>query len=100
MLWNLGIVVLLLWVDRRVSLRSGKLFPAYIALYFLGRSWVEELRIDNAAHIFGLRWNFVLAMALVLVGAIWFLWGGILRTPDTGADSSAPEVSSRVLRGT
>ncbi len=37
--------------------RRGDLFWIYIAGYFLGRLWVESLRIDTANLILGLRLN-------------------------------------------
>ena len=76
-LWNLGVVALLIFMGRRLKLRQGKLFPAYISLYFLGRMWVEELRVDTAAEVGGVRWNFVLAITMVVVGIVWFFWGGV-----------------------
>jgi prolipoprotein diacylglyceryl transferase len=82
-LWNIGVVVVLLAVDRRRRLRDGKLFPLYVGLYFLGRMWVEELRVDEAAQVGSLRWNFVLSIVMVVLATIWFLWGGVLR-PDGG----------------
>ncbi len=75
-LWNLGAVAVLILMGRRLRLRQGKLFPAYITLYFLGRMWVEELRIDTAAEVGGLRWNFALSIIMVVVGVVWFFWGG------------------------
>lgn len=78
-LWNLAAVGVLLWMDRHLRLRPGKLFPAYVVLYFSGRAWVEELRIDTAARVVGLRWNFVLSLAMIVVGIIWFFWGGAAR---------------------
>ena len=99
--WNLAVVGVLVWLGRSRRLRPGKLFPAYLTLYFLGRMWVEELRIDTAARVGGLRWNFVLSMVMVVVGAIWFAWGGIAARPEDaidteesgpGSDGSDPEL--------
>lgn len=78
-LWNVGVVVLLLFVDRTRRLRDGKLFPLYVGLYFLGRMWVEELRVDEAARLGSLRWNFVLSIIMVVLATVWFFWGGALR---------------------
>lgn len=81
-LWSLGVMFLLLWIDRKGTLRRGKLFPAYVTMYFLGRMWVEELRIDSAARLGGLRWNFILSIIMVIVGLIWFFRGGFRATDE------------------
>jgi prolipoprotein diacylglyceryl transferase len=51
-LWNLALCGLLLVIDRRCSLRPGRLFAVYLAAYGIGRFWIEGLRID-AAHVIG-----------------------------------------------
>jgi hypothetical protein len=85
-LWDLGVVALVILVDRKHRLRRGKLFPLYIGGYFLGRAWVEELRSDEAAKVFGVRWNFILAIAMVIVSIIWILWRGALRPAGDPGD--------------
>jgi prolipoprotein diacylglyceryl transferase len=89
-LWDLGVVALVLLVDRKHRLRKGKLFPLYIGGYFLGRSWVEELRSDEAARVFGVRWNFILAIAMVIVSITWLLWRGPFRPAGDPGDVVAP----------
>jgi prolipoprotein diacylglyceryl transferase len=78
-LWSLGVVGVLLAIDRTHKLRNGKLFPLYLGGYFLGRMWVEELRSDPAAQIGGLRWNFVFSIIMVVASAVWFFWQGPFR---------------------
>jgi prolipoprotein diacylglyceryl transferase len=56
-LWNLALVGLLLWIDKRRILRPGRLIAVYVAGYSLGRLWVELLRIDPASLIAGVRVN-------------------------------------------
>ena len=85
-LWNLGAAGLLILMGRKLKLREGKLFPAYVTLYFLGRMWVEELRIDQAARVGDLRWNFVLSIIMVAVGIVWFAWGGIFASDEEIAE--------------
>lgn len=52
--------------------RRADLFIVYVAGYFLGRLWVESLRIDTANTIAGLRVNEWTAI-IVFVGALVFL---------------------------
>ena len=71
LLWNVGAAVLLLWLDRRFRLGHGRVFWAYVALYTLGRVWIEAVRIDDAERVLGLRlniWTSILLLALA-VGA-------------------------------
>ncbi|MCU1485538.1 MAG: prolipoprotein diacylglyceryl transferase [Actinomycetia bacterium] len=56
-LWNLLVVALVLWADRRWNLTRGRLFALYVAGYTVGRFWIEALRIDDAHHVLGLRLN-------------------------------------------
>jgi prolipoprotein diacylglyceryl transferase len=80
-LWNLALVWLLLWLDKKRVIRPGRLFVIYLGGYFLGRLWVEALRSDNANLILGLRvniWTSLIAMA----GSVLFLAiGGLRRRP-------------------
>jgi prolipoprotein diacylglyceryl transferase len=70
--WSLALCGLLLLMDRHMSLRPGRLFVFYLGGYFLGRFWIEGLRIDPAPHVAGLRWNQWLSLA-VMVGVVAFL---------------------------
>lgn len=72
-LWCVGVAFLLLWLDSQHTVRTaGKVFALYVALYCLGRLWIEALRIDKAHHIAGLRLN-VWVSALVGAGAVAIL---------------------------
>jgi prolipoprotein diacylglyceryl transferase len=71
-LWNLGVFFVLLWADRRFSMGHGRVFALYVALYCLGRAWIESLRIDTANHILGLRLN-VWTAVLVGLGAVVYI---------------------------
>ncbi|MDQ3664551.1 MAG: prolipoprotein diacylglyceryl transferase [Actinomycetota bacterium] len=73
-LWDLGVVVLVIWVDRRRRLGHGRAFALYVAAYTAGRVWIEALRIDDAEMIGPFRLNvwtsivvFVLAVAYIVV---------------------------------
>jgi prolipoprotein diacylglyceryl transferase len=72
LLWNLGVAGIVIWVDRRFQLGGGRAFALYLALYAVGRGWIEALRIDDAQEFFGLRLNDYV-MAVVFVGAMTYL---------------------------
>jgi len=72
-LWNLALAGGLVWWERRhPGARPGRLFALYVAGYAVGRTWVEALRIDPAAHLFGVRWNIWMS-AIAFFGAVGWL---------------------------
>ena len=57
---------MLIWIGNHLRLRPGRLMVIYVIGYFLGRFWIEGLRIDNANAGGGLRlnqWVALVAMA-------------------------------------
>jgi len=74
MLWNLLVVAILLWADRRFRLGHGKVFALYIALYGFGRFFTEGIRVDFSYDTFGpIRFNQFVAVLICLAGVIAFL---------------------------
>ena len=73
LLWNLAVAALLVWADRRWRLGHGRVFALYVALYCLGRFWIELLRVDPATMIAGVRINVFVAGLLFLAGVVGFL---------------------------
>ena len=72
LLWNLGVAVVIVALDRRYRLGGGRVFALYVAGYTLGRTWIEMLRIDPANTFLGLRIN-VFTSVIVFLGAVVFL---------------------------
>jgi prolipoprotein diacylglyceryl transferase len=73
LLWNLAIVALLLWADRRFRLARGQVFALYVMGYTAGRFWIEAMRSDHANHILGMRLNDWVAILVFLGGLALFL---------------------------
>ena len=71
-LWMTGVVLVLIWADKRFHLGHGRVFALYVALYCAGRLWIEALRIDAANTVLGLRLNIWTAL-LVGIGALVYL---------------------------
>ena len=75
-LWNLlGLLIIFGYMDFRKH--RGEIFLCYTAWYGIGRAWMEPLRLpEYNLHIFGLRINMVLAMALAVVSIalMMFIW--------------------------
>lgn len=69
-LWDLAMAGVLVAVDRRVRVKAGQLFGAYMMLYALGRVWIESLRIDPAQLVGGLRLNVWTSIAVFALGIL------------------------------
>ena len=79
-LWNVAAALALIWVDRRFRIGHGRVFAAYVALYSVGRFWIEALRVDPANHVLGLRLNLWTSL-LVFAAAVGYLWVSARRRP-------------------
>jgi prolipoprotein diacylglyceryl transferase len=71
-IWDLALAGALVLLGRRNTIRPPGLFALYIAGYCAFRIVEELLRVDPAAHVLGLRWNLLLAIAGTLAGLAWF----------------------------
>jgi prolipoprotein diacylglyceryl transferase len=99
-LWNFGLCIALLRIDRRFRLRPGRLFAMYIVGYAIGRFWVEGLRIDPAHTSGGLRLNQWVALitgaaALLYLVLDWLRHRGSVAVEPSEPD---PEVGEPDLR--
>ena len=81
-LYCLAVFGILLWAERRFRMCKGQTFASYVMLYCFGRFWFENLRIDPAHHVAGLRINAWVAIGVFLAGLAWFLWLGRHASPQ------------------
>ena len=72
----LAIAGILLLVERRAQLKTGQTFALYVALYTFARFWFENMRIDFAHKVLGLRVNAWMSIIICLLGIAWFVWLG------------------------
>ena len=72
LVWNLAMVAVLIWADRKFTLGRGKVFVLYVVLYTAGRFWIEGLRIDEVNVIGAFRLNEYTSI-VVFVAALAFL---------------------------
>jgi len=103
-LWNVGVAVLVVLVDRRLKLGKGRAFALYVMGYTAGRFWIEMMRTDEAHEILGARIN-VWVSVLVFLGALFYFVrtrgpqeflvpkDAPVLTPVGGGDISARDVS-------
>ncbi len=72
-LWTLMLCLVLLCVDKIMTLRPGRLFALYVVGYFSGRFWIEGLRIDRAHEFAGLRLNQWVSIGLVSASSAYLI---------------------------
>ena len=80
-LWCLAVFAVLVWVERRYRLRKGQAFALYAALYPFGRFWFENMRIDPAHHVAGLRINAWVSLGVCVLAAASFVVAGRYAPP-------------------
>lgn len=76
-LWDFCVFLFLLWVRRRKGIIRGDVFLAYLALYSLGRFWIEGLRTDSLMFA-GFRVAQIISLSLILLASVTLIqrhWG-------------------------
>lgn len=88
-LWNIGVVVFLLWIERKVEMKRGRLFTIYMVLYGLMRFLLELMRTDTTFRFLGISRNGWVSMGVALAGGalVWWMRG----RPDLSVESEADE---------
>ncbi|MEV0360529.1 prolipoprotein diacylglyceryl transferase [Nocardia sp. NPDC050697] len=74
LLWNVLVVIALVYVDRRYRIGHGRLFALYVAGYSFGRFFVELMRDDEATHIAGIRINSFTSAVVFLLAIAYFVF--------------------------
>jgi prolipoprotein diacylglyceryl transferase len=97
----LAIFAILLLVERRAALKLGQTFALYVVLYTFARFWFENMRIDPAHEIAGLRINAWVSIVVCILGIVWFVWLGrhepVQRRPGhTGSSDLTPVATDGV----
>lgn len=67
-IWNLIGIAVILFLERRVTLRWGRAFAVYLIWYGLGRSFFEAIRVDPSEMFFGIRTNLWAAFLAIAIG--------------------------------
>ncbi|MCZ7535515.1 MAG: prolipoprotein diacylglyceryl transferase [Acidimicrobiia bacterium] len=89
-LWCLLVFATIVMAERRFRLRRGQPVALYIAMYTFGRFFFENMRIDPASKIFGMRFNGLLSAALCIGATIWFIVLGRRAPSGPGAGDERP----------
>lgn len=90
MLWNIGLIVLLLWLERRWRLRRGTSIVVYMIGYSLARFLLELIRTDSPYRFWGLSRNGWVSI-LVFVAGWGLLWWIYHRPVPEPAAETGPE---------
>lgn len=73
-IWNLAGVAIILFLERRMSLRWGRSFAIYLIWYGMGRSWLEAIRIDPTSDGFlGIPANIWASFVAIALGIVLFV---------------------------
>jgi prolipoprotein diacylglyceryl transferase len=91
MLWNIGLIVLLLWLERHRKLRRGTSIALYMILYSVARFLLELIRTDSPYRFWGLSRNGWYSLAVILAG-LGLLWWIYRRRPAVEEAAGAAEV--------
>lgn len=107
-LWNLALLVFLLWYIRRKKF-DGEVFLLYLFGYGIGRFWVESLRTDQLLIPgIGIPVSMVVGAVMAVVSAVWIIVmrrkmvqsGGKLQTDDIGNDERQSRADASAGAGT
>jgi prolipoprotein diacylglyceryl transferase len=90
-IWNLVGVAVILFLERKFTLRWGKAFGVYLIWYGIGRSFLESIRVDPSEIFFGIRTNIWASFAAIVIGIAIIL---VQRRRHLGAELS-PYVPGR-----
>jgi prolipoprotein diacylglyceryl transferase len=96
-LWDLAVVGIVLWAERRLNLRPGRLFAVYVAAYTFGRFFIEWLRIDPSHRFLGLRLNDWTSV-VVFIAACTYLLASRLASHVDGDAADTRSVRTRAAR--
>lgn len=73
LVWNLGVALTVWLADKKYKFGFGRAFAVYVALYGVGRFWIEGLRIDPAGAFLGMRTNQWMSIIIVMAALIFLL---------------------------
>ncbi len=73
LIWDLALAAFLVWLGHHARIKPWGLFALYVAGYSGYRIFEETIRVDSSVHFLGLRLNLFVAVALTVVGLVWFV---------------------------
>ena len=99
LIWDMALAAFLIWLGHRATIRPWGLFALYVAGYSAFRIFEESLRVDSSEHFLGLRLNMFVAIALTIIGLVWFVLAQLRpKRTYTVLPPGAPEEAGAVAR--
>lgn len=95
MLWNIGLIVLLLWLERRFKLRRGTSIVIYMLWYSVGRFLLELIRTDSPYRFWGISRNGWVSIVVFLAGwaLLWWIYHRPLPAEETAVAAEVGEAA-------
>ena len=81
-IWDLLGVGVLLWIDRRFTIKRPALFALYVVWYTTFRTFEELLRIDPSNYFLHERINFWVSLGVWILSLGFFVWWQFFRDPS------------------
>lgn len=81
-IWNIAVLVFLLWLRRRNWIKHGDVFLSYAILYSIGRFFIEGLRTDSLMLTANIRVAQLVSLITIVVAAIFMYWNRRRHTLD------------------
>jgi prolipoprotein diacylglyceryl transferase len=97
-IWDLAVMGLVIWVERRFRIRRGYLIAVYAAFYTFGRFFTEYMRIDEAHRYLGLRLNdWTSIVVFVLSVSVIALFGRARADQEAAGDPLPDRVGADIV---
>ena len=75
------IIFVLLLMFKTTNHAKGQVFILYTVLYSVARFFLEYLRGDYGALLFGLKSAQLTSLSVIIIGIILFIWCGLGKAP-------------------
>ena len=99
LIFDLALAAALVWLGHHRKIKPPGLFALYVAGYSAYRIFEETIRIDSSAYFLGLRLNMYIAIALTIVGAVWFVRAQRRGQSTSGAEPPEAEPAAVAAAG-
>lgn len=83
-IWCVAMAGILLALEKKFRFKGGQTTLMYVILYVLGRVWIENMRIDTAQIVWGLRLNVWTSLIVLVAAVLIFLVLTKLRRSNPG----------------
>jgi prolipoprotein diacylglyceryl transferase len=90
LIFDLACAAFLVWLGHHSRIRPWGLFALYVAGYSGYRIFEETIRIDYSQYFLGLRLNLFVAVAMTVVGLVWFAFAQRAPEPPAGPGVGVP----------